>query len=68
MQDKQFSFKPIPENIVRDGRKVIAAFKHPQAEWVKFIAEVHKEPYGVFAVGYAAPTHYCELPRDPVDE
>lgn len=58
-------FKKIDGNTPTDGRKVLAAFKHPQAGWIKFIA--YARPEGVNAVYYAEPTHWCELPSDPED-
>lgn len=61
-------FKKIDENTPTDGRQVIAAFKHPQYGWVKFLAQACAEPYGVYAQDYAPPTHWCEMPPDPVEE
>lgn len=48
-----------------DGRKVLAAFRHPQFGWVIYIAHAFQSPYGVRADGYAKPTHWAYMPNDP---
>jgi hypothetical protein len=68
MSDNQSPWISIHESLPEIEQQVLSCFKG-QFAWVMFVATMTRNN-GLYAAGYAAPTHWMPLPeppKEPVD-